>query len=150
MERIVDMISPITGGKVKEVISEEHHTFRGDEYVVPAHYYVCLDSGEEFTTNEQDQEYFASLYGQYRKRHNIPYPDEIKAIREKYGLSLTQITKILGFGKNQWAQYEEGQLPSLSNGRLISLIADPKVMRKCVELAVLSDEEKNKILWKIK
>ena len=60
------------------------------------------------------------------------------------------MTRILGFGKNQLAWYEDGQVPSLSNGRLLSLIQNPKIMRKCVELAPLEEEEKKRILWKIK
>ena len=54
-----------------------------------------------------------------RVRHGIPFPEEIKATREKYGLSLAAISKILGFGINQYANYENGQVPSESNGKMI-------------------------------
>ena len=74
---------------------------------------------EQFTTTEQDELAFNELYGQYRVRHGIPFPEEIKATREKYGLSLAAISKILGFGINQYANYENGQVPSESNGKMI-------------------------------
>jgi transcriptional regulator with XRE-family HTH domain len=80
---------------------------------------VCEDTGEKFTTTEQDELKFNELYGQYRVRHGIPFPEEIKATREKYGLSLAAISKILGFGINQYANYENGQVPSESNGKMI-------------------------------
>jgi transcriptional regulator with XRE-family HTH domain len=93
--------------------------FRKENYTVHARYYVCEDTGEKFTTTEQDELKFNELYGQYRVRHGIPFPEEIKATREKYGLSLAAISKILGFGINQYANYENGQVPSESNGKMI-------------------------------
>jgi transcriptional regulator with XRE-family HTH domain len=80
---------------------------------------VYEDTGEKFTTTEQYELLFNELYGQYRVRHGIPFPEEIKATREKYGLSLAAISKILGFGINQYANYESGQIPSESNGKMI-------------------------------
>ena len=149
MERIVDKQSPFTGGKVKEVTATEQHKFRGEQYSVPVRYYVCVDTGEQFTTTDQDGEWTSSLYDQYRKRHHIPSPAQIKATRLKYGLNVSQLTRILGFGKNQISWYEEGQVPNLSNGRLLALIEDPRIMAKCVRQSAISGDEKRKILASI-
>ena len=113
------MKSPFTGGRVKEIFTTEVQELRKENYTVHARYYVCEDTGEKFTTTEQDELAFNELYGQYRVRHGIPFPEEIKATREKYGLSLAAISKILGFGINQYANYENGQVPSESNGKMI-------------------------------
>ena len=78
MEQYVDMISPFTGGRVKEVFTTEVQEFRKENYTVHARYYVCEDTGEKFTTTEQDELKFNELYGQYRVRHGIPFPEEIK------------------------------------------------------------------------
>ena len=128
MERFVDMKSPFTGGQVKEVFTTEEQEFRKEKYTVHARYYVCEDTGEKFTTTEQDELMFNELYGQYRVRHGIPFPEEIKATREKYGLSLAAISKILGFGINQYANYENGQMPSESNGKMILAARDRNLM----------------------
>jgi transcriptional regulator with XRE-family HTH domain len=119
MEKYVDMKSPFTGGRVKEVFTTEEQEFRKENYTVHARYYVCEDTGEKFTTTEQDELAFNELYGQYRVRHGIPFPEDIKATRERYSLSLAAISKILGFGINQYANYENGQVPSESNGKMI-------------------------------
>ncbi len=119
MQQYVDMKSPFTGGRVKEIFTTEEQEFRKENYTVHARYYVCEDTGEKFTTTEQDELAFNELYGQYRVRHGIPFPEQIKATREKYGLSLAAISKILGFGINQYANYENGQIPSESNGKMI-------------------------------
>lgn len=128
MERYIDMKSPFTGGRVKEVITTEEQEFRKEKYTVHARYYVCEDTGERFTTTEQDEPMFNELYGQYRVRHGIPFPDEIKSIRERYGLSLAAISRILGFGINQYANYENGQMPSESNGKMIMAARNKEFM----------------------
>lgn len=92
----------------------EEKIFRKEKFRVHVRYCVCEDSGEQFTTTEQDILQFNDLYSQYRIRHGIPFPDEIKDIRQKYGLNYSQISRILGFGANQYAKYESGEIPSES------------------------------------
>ena len=128
MEKYVDMKSPLTGGKVKEVSTIEDAEFRKEKYRVHVRYYVCEDTGEQFTTTEQDTLQFNDLYSQYRIRHGIPFPDEIKEIRTRYGLNYSQISRILGFGTNQYAKYENGEVPSESNGKMIAAIRDKNVL----------------------
>lgn len=126
--------SPFTGGPVKEVYELESMEFRGETYLIHGWYYLCVDTGEHFSTSEQDDATLNDLYAQYRVKHNIPFPDEIAAIRKRYGLNQSQIGKLLGFGVNQWAKYENGQVPSESNGRLIGALR-----RKSVTLALIED-----------
>lgn len=127
------MSSPFTGGLVYLVEDTEVQTFRKEEYTVCVRYYVCADTGEQFTTDEQDEQLCNELYNQYRVRHGIPFPDEIKKIREKYQLSFSQITKITGFGQNQWRQYENGCVPSESNGKSIVAISSREGMLTMLE-----------------
>lgn len=128
MEKYIDMKSPLTGGKVKEVSTVEEKEFRKEKYSVHVRYCVCEDTGEQFTTTEQDTLQFNDLYSQYRIRHGIPFPDEIKELRIRYGLNYSQISKILGFGANQYAKYEAGEVPSESNGKMIAAIKDKNVL----------------------
>lgn len=135
MEQYVDMKSPFTGGRVKEVITTEEQEFRKERYTVHARYYVCEDTGERFTTTEQDEPMFNELYCQYRVRHGIPFPDEINSIRERYGLSLAAISRVLGFGINQYANYENGQMPSESNGKVIMAARDKHFVLSLLEVS---------------
>ena len=117
-----NMVSPLTGGAVYLVEDTEVKFFRKEEFTVHVHYYICKDTGEQFTTETQDEQLCNELYNQYRIKHGIPFPDEIKKIREYYNLSYSQITKIVGFGQNQWRHYENGDVPSESNGKSIAAI----------------------------
>ena len=131
----VDMVSPFSGGKVLEVQDVEEKTFRGEKYCVNVRYYQCEDTGEQFTTTEQDGIWTGELYSQYRERHGIPSPEEIKKIRESYGLNYTQMSRLLGFGINQLKHYEEGLVPSESNGKMLRLVADPVTMMTLLEIS---------------
>lgn len=133
-KQIVNNIrSPFTGGLVYLVEDTETQTFRKEEYNVHVCYYICKDTGEQFTTEEQDEQLCNELYNQYRIKYGIPFPDEIRQIRENYGLSYSQITKIIGFGQNQWRQYENGSLPSESNGKSIAAIRNREGMLAMLE-----------------
>ena len=147
MEKFVDLKSPFTGGRVKEVSTVEEHEFRKELFSVHVRYYVCEDTGEKFTTSEQDELLFNELYSQYRINHGIPFPEEIKAIRQHYGLNYQQMTKILGFGSNQYAQYEKGQVPSESNGKMLSAVMNRQFMLHLLEdsKTEFSDEEYEKV-----
>lgn len=127
------MSSPFTGGQVYLVEDTEVQDFRKEKYTVHVRYYMCKDTGEQFTTDEQDEQLCNELYNQYRTKHGIPFPDEIKQIRKQYGLSYSQITKIVGFGQNQWKQYESGSLPSESNGKSIAAIRSREGMLSMLE-----------------
>ena len=147
MEKFVDLKSPFTGGRVKEVSTVEEHEFRKETFSVHVRYYVCEDTGEKFTTSEQDELLLNELYSQYRAVHGIPFPEEIKGVRQRYGLNYQQMTKILGFGSNQYAQYEKGQVPSESNGKMLSAIMNRQFMLHLLEDSKVefSDEEYQKV-----
>lgn len=151
MEKYVEIKSPFTGGKVKEISTVEEHEFRREKFYVHVRYYVCEDTGEKFSTSEQDELLFNELYSQYRINHGIPFPEEIKGIRMRYGLNYQQITKILGFGVNQYAQYEKGQMPSESNGKLLSAAMNRQFMLHLLEdsRAEFDKAEYNKVLQSI-
>ena len=151
MEKYVELKSPFTGGKVKEVSTVEVHEFRKEQFSVHVRYYVCEDTGERFTTTEQDELLFNELYSQYRVNHGIPFPEEIKGIRLHYGLNYLQITKILGFGANQYAQYEKGQIPSESNGKMLSAAMNRQFMLHLLEdsRSEFDEKEYNKVLQSV-
>lgn len=57
-----------------------------------------------------------------------------KKIRRKYGLSKASMSKVLGFGVNQWRRYERGEIePKDSHSLLIRLIMDPKSFLKMID-----------------
>jgi transcriptional regulator with XRE-family HTH domain len=93
-------------------------TFRKEnfEYI---HTGIIDEAGDCWTTTELDEANIFQVYNQYRVKHGIPFPDEIIALRKHYGLSAAKMSQILGFGINQYRNYEDGEVPSISNARVI-------------------------------
>ena len=139
------MKSPITGKEMILTKEKRSLNFRKVNFDIVFHYYKCEDSGEQFTTTELDDLNMNQVYNQYRDLFKIPFPDEILRIREKYNLAAAKMSEILGFGTNSYRQYEAGEMPSVSNARLIQMIDDPK---KFIDMVNLCDslDEKTKTL----
>ena len=143
------MKSPITGKEMKLTKERRSMDFRKETFEIVFHYYKCEDSAEQFTTSSMDEVNMNQVYNKYRDRFNIPFPDEIVKIREKYSLSAAKMSEILGFGINSYRQYEAGEMPSIANAKLIQMIDDPKFFIDMVELcATLEDKTKAKYIQK--
>jgi putative zinc finger/helix-turn-helix YgiT family protein len=143
------MKSPITGNEMKLTKERRSMDFRKETFEIVFHYYKCEDSGEQFTTTALDEVNMNQVYNQYRDKFNIPFPNEIIRIREKYGLSAAKMSEILGFGVNSYRHYEAGEMPSVANAKLIQMADDPKRFMDMVELCGTLDEKaKTKLIQK--
>lgn len=116
------MKSPITGKEMTLRIEKSILIFRKEEFEYYHKSYYCEDSGESFTTTELDEFNLNQVYNQYRDKHNIPFPDEIKDFRERYSFGYADLTKVLGLGANSYSNYEKGEVPSLANSALLKAV----------------------------
>lgn len=129
------MESPITGKQMVLRYEKRIIPFRKEDFEVHFHFWLCEDSDEKFEDERLSELNINQVYNQYRAKHNIPTTDEICRIREMYHIPANKMADILGFGANQYRQYEAGEIPSVSNGRLIMQAADPNVFVKMVKSA---------------
>ena len=145
------MQSPFTGKIMKLVKENRLMEFRKEKFKVIFHFYLCEDTNEQFTDILLDELNVNQLYNQYRDRYNIPFQDEIISIRKKYNLSSAKMSQILGFGTNGYRLYETGEIPSLSNSKLIQMANDPNDFIKLLNMCdKVEPEEKSKIIDAIK
>lgn len=145
------MNSPFTGGHATLVEEKATTTYRGEEFDYTRRYYRCDDTGIAFTDDETDAWSLEQIYSQYREKYGIPAPEEIKAIREQYGLSATTMSKILGIGDNQYGLYENGEMPTKNIGRMIATIKDKNIFSMYVDMAKnqFTEKENNRIREKV-
>lgn len=129
------MKSPFTGGEIKLMQESREMIFRKEKFTYVAHYYVCSDTQEQFTTTELDELNINQVYNQYRTKYGIPFPDEISDIRTFYGLSASKMSEILGLGANQYRLYENGEMPSEAIGKVLKSILDPRIFASFVKNA---------------
>lgn len=131
------MKSPFTGGSVTLRNEQSTLTFRKEEFKYVKLHYVCDDTHESFSTTELDEININQVYNQYRVKYGIPFPDEISEIRSRYGLSASKMSEILGFGENQYRLYENGEMPSETNGKVLHSIMSPAIFNSFVDNARL-------------
>ena len=144
------MKSPISSKEMKLQTRKEKITFRKEEFEIVYHYFLDEDNDNEFTTTELDELNIKQLHNQYREKYSIPFPDEIREIRERYELPANKMAEVLGFGVNVYRQYETGEIPSVSNGRYLQRMKDPKEFLETLrESRVLQEDdlkEKEKLI----
>lgn len=145
------MKSPFTGGKVELKTEMKKLEYRKEKFSICFHFYKCVDSGEEFTDTESDELNIAQVHNKYRSKFGIPFVEEIKAIREQYGLSAAKMSEVLGLGVNVYRQYEGGEIPSVATGRLIRLAKDPQEFRKLLDISqgAFEPHEYDRVLRKV-
>lgn len=145
------MISPFTGKEMKRINEKRIWKFRGEnfEYIHTA--WLCEDTGEQFTTDESDTAGYNQVINQYRTKYGIPFTDEIIDTRKKYQISAAKMSLLLGLGINQYRLYEQGEVPNVSNGKMIRSIMNPRVMLELVKSSsnMLSKKDYDKIYKQI-
>lgn len=139
------MKSPITGKEMKLIRKNVSLPYRKDEFSVVYHCFLCEKTKEQFTNNDLDNINQAQVHNQYREKYGIPSQEEIKKIRLKYDVSANKMSKILGFGANTYRLYEAGDIPTVSNGRLINTVDEPEEFIKQVKASVHILPEKDVI-----
>ena len=144
------MTSPFTGGVATLHSEPSSLVFRKETFYFIHQFYECQDTHERFSTTELDEANLAQVYNQYRAKYGIPFPEEIKHIRQHYGLSATKMSEILGFGENQYRLYENGDMPSEANGKVLMSIMNPDFFRTFIENAreQFSEDEYAKLMAK--
>ena len=74
---------------VAATIEARRETFpvRGEDIEVETQVAVCPECGEDLSIEELDILALEKAFTEYRRRHGLLSPEEIRQIREKYGLS---------------------------------------------------------------
>lgn len=120
----------------------------GEAITVDAKILVCAECGEELFCEELDSATLISAYNEYRKRHKLLAPDEIKKIREQYGLSQRSFAKLLNWGDKTICRYENGSIQDKAHNSLLLFLRDPENMRTYLtENEVQLDDKQIKRLW---
>lgn len=115
---------------VNIVNRKESYKVYGEEIEVDARIMVCSECREELYNEELDNETLINAYNQYRKKHKLLMPEEIREIRETYGLSQRSFAKLLNWGDKTVHRYENGSLQDKAHNSLLSLLRNPYNMKE--------------------
>ena len=78
---------------------------------------------------EFDNATLINAYNEYRRRHELLLPEEIKKIREQYGLSQRSFSRLLNWGDKPICRYENGSIQDKVHNSLMLFLREPENMR---------------------
>ena len=135
----------------KVITKTEHYKILGDEISVEARILACPYCGEGFFCEDLDNETLNKAYNEYRKRHKLLRPEEIRNIREMYGLSQRGFAKLLNWGDKTLFRYESGSIQDKAHNSLLILLRNPENMRTYLNdnEITINENQKKKLLERI-
>lgn len=134
--------------ETKVITKKEVYDICGESIEVDAQILVCAECGEEFYCEELDDATLVQAYNEYRRRHKLLLPEEIKKIREQYGLSQRSFAKLLNWGDKTICRYENGSIQDKAHNSLLLFLREPENMRTYLmeNEIVLDERQKKKLL----
>lgn len=134
--------------ETKIITRKEVYDVCGESIEVEAQVLVCAECGEEFYCEELDSTTLIRAYDEYRRRHKLLLPEDIRKIREQYGLSQRSFAKLLNWGDKTICRYENGSIQDKAHNSLLLFLREPENMRTYLteNEVVLEEKQKAKLL----
>jgi len=110
---------------LEHIENYEDISVRGEVISVLVKYYKCHECGGEYEDPKSSYDPLALAYKVYRERHNMMQPEEIRELRQRYGLTQKDLCKLLGWGEVTLSRYENGALQDDSHNRMLQMIKEP-------------------------
>ncbi len=132
--------------EVEVVKKTEKMDIRGELIEVSASHYKCKTCEGEFEDPKEGFDFVEKAYEEYRRRHGMMQPSEIKAFRKKYGLTQAELSKLLGWGSVTLSRYENGALQDDVHDKMMRLAMSPENLIQLIEAspeALPDDKAKN-------
>ena len=137
--------------RTEVITKEEISVIRGKEIVSTSNIRSCLVCKEELFDETLDEGNINRAYDVYRQKYGILSAEEIKGVREQYGLSQRAFANLLNIGAASIARYETGSVPEKSLSNMIMLLKEPRNMKMLLEKneEALNHKEKYRLIQKI-
>lgn len=106
--------------------SNEEIEIRGETISIDVAVLKCEKCGEEVYDLGEDEDALDLAYHEYRKKHSMVRPHEIRELRSRYGLTQMELSRLLGWGGATISRYENGALQDFAHDKVLLLIKDPR------------------------
>lgn len=130
----------------------EDISVRDESIPVRVEYFKCTECGSEFEDPHSTYDPLEIAYHEYRTRHDMVQPEDIKHFRERFGLTQLELSNLLGLGGATLSRYENGALQDEAHNTMLSLAMQPENLLELIEekTSVLSDEKRDRIITLLK
>jgi DNA-binding transcriptional regulator YiaG len=113
---------------------EEKMEIKGREIRFLAQFSRCTTCGNEYEALGQLDANLESARESYARLYESPKPEQLVALREKFGASQKAFGLILGFGELTMNSSERGSIPDAPNRLLLKLAEQPMIFRAMYEI----------------
>jgi len=110
---------------VQLVETNETVTVKGRPVSFTARAWRCTTCGTDFETPSQMDANLEAAREVYARLYDSPSPEQLVALRARYGASQKAFGMILGFGELTMNSYEQGSPPEAPNRLLLKLAENP-------------------------
>ena len=119
------------GGSTTEVKEVKKAKYRDEIVEVATHLFRCDACKEGFVTPDQMRAHVRAVKNQVRKVHGLLPPERIVGIRERLGLTQTELENVLGTGPKVIVRWESGKvIQSRGHDNVLRLLdRNPSVLK---------------------
>jgi len=117
---------------LETVWENEMIVVRGEQIAVKAKYQKCLECGEKSIDLNDEYDHLVEAYKIFRHRHGMIQPEEIRAFRKRYGLSQSELSRLLGWGETTLSRYENGALQDETHDTALRLAMEPSTLLRLI------------------
>jgi len=98
--------------------------------------------------NTRGPDSLALAYREYRHRHDMLQPEQIRDRRKQYGLTQKELGQLLGWGGVTLSRYENGALQVEAHEKILRLAMEPRNLMKLIEDTpeALPDDKRERLL----
>lgn len=112
---------------------EEIVKVRDEPIKVKVQYWKCTECGDEVLDPSLNEDPFYLAYKEYRRRHGLLKPEEMRDWRKAHNLTQGELAKLIGVGTATISRYENGSLQDQSHEKLLRLIMEPSNFLTLIE-----------------
>lgn len=140
-EQVVKGLCPVCEREapIRKIARRETLVVRNEPIEIEAEVRRCDACGDVFAGVEEEERNFEKVYRAFRKKHGLLQPEEIRRIREQYGLGQRAFSRLLGWGEITIHRYEAGALQDEAHNNELLLLKDPSAFE------VLFERNKHKL-----
>ena len=110
---------------VEPVNEKREIEIKGEKLLVNVTLWRCLECKEEFEDPENPIDELDSAYREYRARRKMLQPEEVRTLRESYGLTQAELASLIGCSPATLSRYENGALQELSHDTILQSLSEP-------------------------
>jgi len=110
--------------RVETGTRKETVKIRNESVEVDANVKRCTFCGNFFSSGDEDEVAIQKAYRKFREHRGLLQPEQIRELREQYGLGQRAFARILGWGEITIHRYEAGSIQDEAHNNTLMLVRD--------------------------